>query len=156
MGSTGHCTRGVSLPQLLERSIRLGQRRVALQRMLMMEAAGIEVSEAWRAFCQPARNTVPLRELDRMYQAARAWAGMVGGRGALGWFEDCDFSATAVTDDGDAHAPTPATEPATLPAAGVRRVTARGTTVMPLATPPLERRAGAQRPSSSTTTSIRR
>jgi hypothetical protein len=95
MGSTGHCARGVSLPQLLERSIRLGQRRVALQRMLMMEAAGIEVSEAWRAFCQPARNTVPLRELDRMYQAAQAWAGMVGGRGALGWFEDCDFSATA-------------------------------------------------------------
>lgn len=84
----GAGTRGVSLPELLDRSMRLGQRRVALQRMLMMEAAGLEVSEAARAFCQPARMTVSLRELDRMHEAAQAWARMVGKRGAHTWFED--------------------------------------------------------------------
>jgi hypothetical protein len=88
MSRARHRARSVSLPELLDRSVRLGHRRVALQRLLMMEAAGLEVSEASRAFCQPARMTVPLRELDRMQQAAQAWASMLGGRGALGWFED--------------------------------------------------------------------
>jgi hypothetical protein len=80
--------RSVSLPELLDRSVRLGHRRVALQRMLMMEAVGLEVSEASRAFCQPARVKVPLREFDRMRHAAQAWAAMLGSRGALGRFED--------------------------------------------------------------------
>jgi hypothetical protein len=80
--------RGVSLPELLERSVRLGHRRVALQRLLMMEAAGMEVSESARAFCQPARMTLPLRELDRMHQASQAWAAMLSSRGALDRFED--------------------------------------------------------------------
>ena len=82
--------RGVSLSELLERSMRLGQRRVALQRMLMMEAAGLEVSEASRAFCQAARMRLPLRELDRMQRAAQDWACMLSRRGALGWFDDAE------------------------------------------------------------------
>jgi hypothetical protein len=81
-------TRGISLPELLERSMHRGQRRVALQRMLMMEAAGLEVSDALRSFCQAARKAVPPRELDRMHAAARAWARMVGPRAALAWFQD--------------------------------------------------------------------
>lgn len=88
MSSAGLCARGVSLPELLDRSMRLGQRRVALQRMLMMEAAGMEISEASRAFCHPARMSLPRRELDRMHQAAQAWARMLGSRGTLGWFGD--------------------------------------------------------------------
>ena len=70
--------------------MRLGQRRVALQRMLMMEAAGMEVCEASRAFCHATRMRLPLRELDRMQRAAQSWACMLGRRGALGWFEDAD------------------------------------------------------------------
>jgi len=70
--------RGVSLPDLLERSIRRGQKRVALQRLLMMEAAGLQVSEASRTFCHALRMAIPRRELDRMYAAADAWARMIG------------------------------------------------------------------------------
>jgi hypothetical protein len=88
MNGAGFSARGVSLPELIDRSMRLGHRRVALQRVLMMEAAGLEVTEASRAFCQPARSTVPLRELDRMYEAAQAWARMVSTRGAVHRFED--------------------------------------------------------------------
>jgi hypothetical protein len=88
MTSPAAGTQGVSLPELVERSMRLGQRRVALQRMLMMEAAGLEVSDAIRAFCHPARMTVPLREFDRMHEAAQAWAGMLGRRGVRAWFEE--------------------------------------------------------------------
>jgi hypothetical protein len=71
---------GSSLQYLLDRSIRLGQRRVALQRILMIEASGGEVSQAARDFCQSIRMTLPQREIDRMRQAARAWAEMTGCR----------------------------------------------------------------------------
>ena len=72
--------RGVSLPELLERSIRRGHKRVALQRLLMMEAAGLEASEESRAFCHPLRMTISRREFDRMNDAARDWVRMIGAR----------------------------------------------------------------------------
>jgi hypothetical protein len=77
----------VSLDALLEQSMRRGQQRVALQRLLMLEARGLPASEAARAFCAPARLSVPRREYERMLAAARAWARMVSGRDR-GGFED--------------------------------------------------------------------
>jgi hypothetical protein len=73
-------SRSVSLEALLEQSIRRGQRRVALQRLLMLEARGLPVDPAVRDFCQPVRLSLPLREYDRMLAAAQAWARMVSGR----------------------------------------------------------------------------
>jgi hypothetical protein len=73
-------SRSVSLEALLEQSIRRGQRRVALQRLLMLEARGLPVDPAARDFCQPLRLSLPLREYDRMLAAARDWARMVSGR----------------------------------------------------------------------------
>lgn len=72
---------GTSLNDLLERSIRLGQRRVALQRLMMMEASGIEVSQVARDFCRPVQLALPLREIERMRQVAGDWAAMIGHRG---------------------------------------------------------------------------
>lgn len=73
-------SRSVSLEALLEQSIRRGHRRVALQRLLMLEARGLPVDPAVRDFCQPVRLSLPLREYDRMLAAAQAWARMVSGR----------------------------------------------------------------------------
>ena len=73
-------SRSVSLEALLEQSIRRGHRRVALQRLLMLEARGLPVDPAVRDFCQPLRLSLPLREYDRMRAAAQAWARMVSGR----------------------------------------------------------------------------
>ena len=73
-------SRSVSLEALLEQSIRRGHRRVALQRLLMLEARGLPVDPAVRDFCQPLRLSLPLREYDRMLAAAQAWARMVSGR----------------------------------------------------------------------------
>lgn len=76
-----HRPKCVSLEALLQRSIRCGHRRVALQRLLMLEARGLPISEAARAFCEPVRLSVPMREYDRMLAAARTWSHMVSGRG---------------------------------------------------------------------------
>jgi hypothetical protein len=69
-----------SLEALIARSMRRGQRRVALQRLLMLEARGLPVDPAVRDFCEPVRLSLPLREFERMRAAAQAWACMVRGR----------------------------------------------------------------------------
>jgi hypothetical protein len=71
---------GVTLEELLARSIRMGQRRVALQRLLMLEARGLPVAAEHVSFCREMRTTVPRRELQRMQQAADEWARLVSGR----------------------------------------------------------------------------
>ena len=80
MARPANCPRSVSLEALLERSMRLGQRRVALQRLLMLEARGLPVDEGARAFCHALRSSLPRREYDRMLAAARDWARLVSGR----------------------------------------------------------------------------
>jgi hypothetical protein len=69
-----------SLEALIAQSMRRGQRRVALQRLLMLEARGLPVDPAVRDFCEPVRLSLPLREFERMRAAAQAWARMVSGR----------------------------------------------------------------------------
>jgi hypothetical protein len=80
MARAAHRPRSVSLEALLEQSMQRGQRRVALQRLLMLEARGLPTSEAARAFCQPVRLSLPRREYDRMLAVAHNWARLVSGR----------------------------------------------------------------------------
>jgi hypothetical protein len=72
----------VTLHDLLEASVRRGQRRVALQRLMMLQARGECVPDDIRRYREAFRSRVPKRELARMGEVATDWACMVSGRDA--------------------------------------------------------------------------
>lgn len=74
--------RSLLLQDLLAHSVRRGHARVALQRLMMLQARGEPVPDELRRRCEAHRARLPPREVARMAAAAAEWASMVSGRDA--------------------------------------------------------------------------
>jgi len=66
-----------ALLQLLERSIRLGHRRLAIRRILMLHACAIEVPKEWSGHCRELLLRAERAELSRIHQSVHEWAMML-------------------------------------------------------------------------------
>jgi hypothetical protein len=75
-----------ALQALLLKSLDRGHRRVALQRYLKLKACQYDVPGHAAAACEAYLQSLPRRELNRMFAAAIDWAEMTGGHLEVGSF----------------------------------------------------------------------
>jgi len=66
-----------ALQLLLERSMRLGHRRLAIRRYLMMCSQGYSVPALEQSFCEDMMDECTQSDLNRIRSSVKSWADML-------------------------------------------------------------------------------
>jgi hypothetical protein len=66
-----------ALVDLLERSLRLGHRRLAIRRLFMMEICGYPVPQELLEACAPLQQKVKATEVNRIRRSVLEWHAMI-------------------------------------------------------------------------------